>query len=478
MLSKTDFLMYLDAPMHLWARAHDQLERQAPTPMEQHLLQQGQQVEALAKEYIETYLLPDDGKGQLLWQPSYDDGRYTIRADALIYDKDAAAYDLYEIKSSTSVQTQHEYDLTFQVLLLESLLDLRHVYIIHINKDYQQGPDFELKSFFVIESLDDQINKRRDSVAAARTDAHAVSRMAFPKPEFACTKPKSCPCPALCHPDLPEHSIYDIPYLGKKAATLREMGITDLKDVPTSFDLNATQMKHLEAVQSGQPMIDHPAIQTSLACLEYPLYFLDYETFNPGIPLFPGYHPYEHIVFQYSLFRIETPGDKPQHFEELVTNRADPAPQIVSHLMDHLGPEGSVIVWNQSFEAHRNQDLARHCPPYADQLLGINHRLFDLMRIFKDGHYVHPDFHGSASLKAVLPVLCPELRYEQLAISSGEQAMLTWCDLHTGKVPPGEKADAENAMKTYCNMDTFGMIAILKKLQDILRSHHENHHSG
>jgi len=474
MLSKTDFLFYLDAPMHLWARAHDQLEKQTPTPMERHLSQQGQQVEALAKQYIETNLLPKYRQGQLLWQPAYDDGRYKIRADALIYSQDAAAYDLYEIKSSTSVRTEHEYDLAFQVLLLETLLNLRHVFVIHINKAYQQGQILDIENFFIIEPLSEQIAKRRDRVASARLEAYAVTLMPSPKPEFACTKPKSCPCPALCHPDLLKHSIYDIPYLGKKAKDLRERGITNLKDVPESFKLNATQKKHLRAAQSGQPIIDHAAIQSSLASLEYPLYFLDYETFNPAVPLYPNYHPYEHIVFQYSLFRIECPGNEPQHYEKLVTNQADPAPQILLHLLSNLGKKGSVIVWNQSFEKQRNQDLAKHCPRFTEQLLGINHRLYDLMRIFKVGHYVHADFHGSASLKAVLPVLCPELGYQELDISSGEQAMLTWFDLYTGKIPPEERAGVENAMKIYCKMDTYGMIAILNKLLEILRRYREH----
>ncbi len=38
-------------------------------------------------------------------------------------------------------------------------------------------------------------------------------------------------------------------------------------------------------------------IKEELGKLEYPLYFLDYETFSPGVPLFDGYRPYQRMTF-------------------------------------------------------------------------------------------------------------------------------------------------------------------------------------
>lgn len=471
LLSKTDFLWYLDAPMHLWASAHNLLEDKSHSLYEQHLFQQGQQVEALARKFIEEVLLPGYSDGQLFWQPAYDDGDFEIRADALIFDREAEVYDLYEIKSSTSVKTKHEYDLAFQVLLLESILDLRHIHIIHIDKGYNHGTSLDLSAFFVVEEVSEQVDGRREDVDRWRKDALAVMQRDAPDLSLACTKPQTCPCPSLCHPDLPESPVYNIPYIGKKAIKLREMGITAIQDIPPNFNLNIKQRKHFQAVKTGQPIIDQDAIEHSLATLQYPLYFLDYETFAPAIPLFADYRPYEHIIFQYSLFILNDPQADPQHFDFLLTDQIDPAPKIVPHLLGNLGPSGSVIVWNKHFEAGRNLDLASHCPEYQDRLLGINSRLFDLMLIFKNGHYVHPEFHGSASLKAVLPVLCPDLRYDSLTISNGEEAMMTWYWLQTAEVSVQEQSDLEAAMKVYCERDTYGMIAIWRHLQNLARSH-------
>lgn len=450
--------------MHLWAKSHDRIPLKIKTLYEQHLIQQGQKVEALAREFIESFILPNYKSAQLLWQPTYNDNQFEIRADAIIWDKSAQVYDLFEIKSSTSIHREHEYDITFQVLLLEEILDLRRISIIHINKNYQHDGNLDLENFFTVEDVTENVDKRREDVAILRQEALRITQMTEPDPAFACTKPNTCPCPELCHPELPKNPIYDIPYIGRKAVQLREMGITNIQDIPARFNLNENQQKHVQAVKTGQPLIDKQAIKGSLSRLEYPLYFLDYETFNPAIPLFPGYRPYEHIVFQYSLHVIKTPGADAEHIDCLITDRRDPEPIIVPHLMNNLGEKGSVIVWNQSFEAQRNQDLASHYPSYRAKLEDINNRLYDLMLIFKDGLYVHPDFHGSASLKAVLPVLCPELSYENLEISNGEEAMITWYWLQTTTLSDEEHEHTINAMREYCKLDTYAMVAILEKL--------------
>jgi len=470
MISKTDFLWYMDAPMHLWARAHGRLADQSPSAYKQHLMAQGQEVEALGLQYLEKFVLPDYKQAELVWQQAFDDGQYEIRVDALIHDLAANAWDLYEIKSATSVKKEYEQDVAFQVLILEAHLPLRRTFILHINRDYRHQDPLDLAGFFSLEKVTESVTDQREAVAAAREEALAIARMPSPPPGFACTKPRTCPCPDLCHPGLPPQSIYDLPYIGKKVLELRKMGVTAIEDIPAGFNLNSKQRKHALAVKSGQPVIDPPAIRESLENLTYPLYFLDYETFAPAVPFFSGYHPYEHIVFQYSLFVISHPGEEPKHYECLLTEPEDPSPKLVPHLLNNLGLKGSVIVWNQSFEAHRNLELAGHCPDYAERLIGINDRLFDLMMVFKDGHYVHPDFHGSASLKAVLPVLCPDLGYEDLAIGQGEEAMLAWYWIVSGRIPDESIAEYETNLKAYCRMDTYGMITILDKLREIIRS--------
>ena len=123
-------------------------------------------------------------------------------------------------------------------------------------------------------------------------------------------------------------------------------------------------------------------------------------------------------------------------------------------------------MWNKTFEqSHINKHLAIRIPEYADFLNDINSRMFDLMTIFSKQLYIHPDFHGSASIKKVLPVLST-LSYEDLDIGNGSEAMNTWNKLVTENVSDDEKAKTEKAMREYCGQDTEAMYEIWKHLRE------------
>ena len=197
-----------------------------------------------------------------------------------------------------------------------------------------------------------------------------------------------------------------------------------------------------------------------MARLEYPLHFLDYETFNPGIPVYNGYRPFQHMVFQYSLHIFDTPKSKPEHFEFIVTDPIDPGKKLVEDLAVKVREKGSVVVWNKTFEVERNKDMAEMYPQYRSILLNINERIFDLMEIFSKGYYIHRDFHGSSSIKKVLPVLAKdyELRYTDLPIPKGDEAMMAWLEIMSGVFSDQVAETVKQALLHYCKLDTMAMV--------------------
>ena len=147
----------------------------------------------------------------------------------------------------------------------------------------------------------------------------------------------------------------------------------------------------------------------------------------------------------------------------------DPSRLFVEHLKKYIGKVGSIIVWNRTFEeSHVNKHLAIRLKEYADFIYAVNSRIFDLMTIFSKQLHIHPDFHGSASIKKVLPVLCPELSYKELDIGNGSEAMNTWNRMVTGDMSELEKKETKKAMLEYCNLDTYAMYAIWKHLKEII----------
>jgi len=202
-----------------------------------------------------------------------------------------------------------------------------------------------------------------------------------------------------------------------------------------------------------------------IAQLEYPLYFLDYETYPAAIPVFDGCFPYQQVTFQYSLHIQKEPGGPLIHKEYLHTEATSPLRSIAASLRKDIGDSGSVIVWNQSFEGGRNNELANALPEMEDFLFGLNVRFFDLMKIFSNQFYVHKAFKGKTSIKKVLPVLCPELSYDGLGIRDGGAACNAWKMMIFDDISPDQKQLVAQDLLAYCKLDTYAMVAILSVLQ-------------
>lgn len=474
MLTKSDFLIYLDSPLHLWAHTHGMEGTKVVSVYDEHLSKQGYAVEKLAKQFLENKLLLDYSVGSTItFQQVLVDGDYEARLDALVHDVVNDSYDIYEIKSTTKVEQFHKYDATFQYLIGKTSLPIRKVFLVRVNGDYIKDGELSVNSLFVVEDLSDVVLELEDDVYQKRVEARGIVRLDTPPVDEHCYSPKTCPCKDLCHKDLPEYSIYDLPYgNAKKYQSLLDMGINSLSDIKSDFKLSERQKWLVQSIYLQKPIIQHKKIKEELGKLEYPLYFLDYETFGTALPIHDHYKPYQNITFQYSLHVVENPDDEGQHYEFLAADEGEPSKGLCDSLLSHIGSEGTIIVWHKSFECGRNSELAELQIPCAEQLWSINKRTFDLKEIFSKSLYVDFRFHGSASIKDVLPVLIPKLSYKELDIAKGDVAMTKWYEMVYGQLSESEKEKIKFDLLTYCKLDTLAMVEIWRYLIN-LEKHQE-----
>ena len=466
-LTKSDFRLFLEAPRHLWARKHDLLPQEI-SPFAELLIQQGYSVEDLAQEYLDHTVFPANPGWRLDWQRTCEDGFFQSRADALVHKPANRSYDLYEIKSSTKVDQEHLYDVAFQTLVLSRHFQLDHLYILHLNKEYILTGDLDLSGLFLAEDVTERVAKLMLEVEELRQLALQAALAEKPEGLDCCLDANNCPCPQICHPDLPDFSIFDIPRLSKpKKKQLLDAGIRAARDIPENFGLNPKQMVICERARSNTELINRPALQAELAGFEFPLYFLDYETCLVTVPRYPGYHPQQQVVFQYSLHRLESPHGELTHFEHLSAACEEPSISLVEHLSRDLGPRGTVLTWNKTFEMGRNREMALVSPQYAGFLDSLNQRIYDLGEIINQGYYLHPGFKGSWSIKHVLPIMVPELGYDDLAIRKGDQASAAWWQICFGDIPDEEKERLKAALLTYCALDTLAMVEIYHRFCEL-----------
>ena len=198
--------------------------------------------------------------------------------------------------------------------------------------------------------------------------------------------------------------------------------------------------------------------------LQYPLYYLDYETISPAVPLFDNSSPYETIPFQFSLHVQSKKGGDLEHMEFLHTDTDDPRPYFLEALVEACRQRGSVVVYNRPFEAGVNNKLALNFPAYATRLKKINDRMVDLLTPFSKRHLYHPAMEGSASLKSVLPAFIPDLGYEGLAINNGVIASNTYSRCICGLVPEEEKDQIFEDLREYCKLDTLAEVRLVEVL--------------
>ena len=489
-------MLFLKHPTWLWLKKYDKSKLPEPDEDLQALFDEGTLFEGYAEKMFphavklgyknddnifsgtKYYALPESTakeieKGtKVILQGRLEANNITAIFDVLekVGDK---TFDLYEIKSSTSVKTEHIPDLAFQSIVLESSgFSVRNMFVLHVNNKYVRkgeiNPEEITEKSDVTEEVKEALEETRENIKKA----------------FEILKKKELPDISPRHlkqggdvfeewlsiiqaikGELPRYSIYKIARPDSKTlAWLEDNGIELLADIPLDGPLTEKQLQQVEAMKSGEQHINTEEIRNFLSDLEYPLYFLDYETLAGVIPAFDGYRPYQQVPFQYSLHILEKPDGELKHKEYLHTENSDPVPNLLKHLQEDFGPKGSVISWYMTFEKSRNTEMGKREPKYEKFLSGINDRMVDLMIPFSKGWFVDKDFFGRASIKSVLPALLPDVSYKGLNISHGGQAQREWMQTVLEGKNPKDKDQVMKDLREYCGLDTYAMYLIFKYL--------------
>jgi hypothetical protein len=496
LVSKTTFLEFLLCPKNIWLKLHqpELMELFALSPFELQLVEQGNEVEAYARNLfpggVAVVATGDEAVREterlmLSEVPAIFQGTFVVdgfitKVDVLGYDREHKRWDIYEIKGTNSIKEEgadrsHIDDLAFQASVLHrAAVAVGRYFLIHLNKEYVRAGELDIGEMFLVDDMGEKITARLPQVDEQMNAARALLTSGR-EPMAGCDciyvgRSAQCSTFKYSHPEVPEYSVHDLARIGnskKKLAMLVERGFFGLDDIPADIELSDIQMNQVRVHRSGRPMIDLESIEAELRALTFPLYFLDYETFAPAIPMFSGYSPYSRIAFQFSLHVLRTALGKPEHVEYLHEERSDPSETIAGLLAQHIG-SGTVISWNKSFEQGVNRELANRVPAHRAALERINAQMYDLKDIFHKQYYVHRDFRGKTSIKKVLPALVAGVRHADLNIKEGGQASEAWWQMISPTTSAAEREKISKDLRTYCELDTYAMYQIWKHLHDLI----------
>jgi len=491
-LSKTNYLVYRDCAHNAWVKVHrpEVYHAEPLSVFEQAIIETGNDVDVRAREIFPGGVLIRRGdasgtaelvaaRESVLYQPVFETARTTTACDILVWNDASQAYDLYEVKASTSGADRREkddlyaHDIAFQALVLrENGVPLGRLNLVRLNGEYVSDGTLDIAQLFTREDFTDRATALFEEVAAEMDAAYDTIVLAeMPSPPCLCIyKGRSSQCTTFEHinPDVPDYSVHDLTRIGlsvKKLRALVDGGILSITDVPDDFELSAAQRHQVDAARRREPYVDFAALEAFLGDIRYPVAFLDYETYPCALPRFTGYRPYNHVPFQFSLHVVVAPGAAPVHSEFLYTEKGCPDQPFVDALKRAIPADGTVIAWNESFEKGINAGLAARLPAEQDFLEAVNARVIDLMDVFSRQTVVHPGFRGKTSIKWVLPALVPRLSYKGLAIQEGATASETWNRIVTGELEPEE---ARRNLLTYCGLDSLAMVEIWRALEATL----------
>ena len=410
----------------------------------------------------------EDG-AEILYEPSFIYNEVLVALDILV--KENGEWKAFEVKSSTSIKNVNILDASVQYYVIKnSGIDLNDISIVYLNNQYIKQGDLELDQLFNKDSVLDKVLEQQNFIEKKiERFKNLIKEKDIPDIDIGphCDDPYICSFHGHCWDHIPDYSVFNISRLkADQKFDLYKQGIINIEDLPNDYNLSDSQRMQVDSHINKKNIIDKPAIRDFLSSLNYPLYFMDFETFMPAVPLYDDSRPYQQIPFQYSLHYQEDHHRELEHFEFLGEPHNDPRILFIENLLRDTESEGVLLVYNQSFEATRLKEIARDFPQYANDIEERLSRIKDLMIPFQKKYYYVPEMQGSYSLKYVLPAIVPNNNYEGMPISDGGEAMIAFESLLNESDKNVIDTTRKNLLE-YCKMDTMAMVEILNRLLNI-----------
>ena len=482
-LSKSKFVAGVQCLKRLYLQVHQPELATEPDAAAEAIMQQGHDVGMLARRLFPggvgvcersldqairaTRELVANREVLAIYEGVFEHQNVLVKVD-ILHRRQDGRWRLIEVKSTTDLKVQHVEDVGIQYRVASrSGLDVGSCYLAHVNRSYVfRGGNVDPWRFFRIRNLTRRVQRLQPKLMFQLRSEFTILNMPT-APDIApgrhCTNPVTCEFYDRCNMPHPDDHIGFLPRIHASAVEeLEEIGVESIHDIPDDFVLTEIQRHAAHCVQTGEPWFS-PGLGEALSGLTYPLYFADFETQNRAIPRFTGMRPYDQLPFQWSVHVQRQPGAEPEHHEFLATDASDPRREFITSLCAALGNSGSILVYS-SFEFQRLSDLASWFPEFADRIVAIQARLFDLLPVVRE-HVYHPAFSGSYSIKSVLPALVPGMSYEGMAVANGQEAGLAWEALVRGQLDCAERDKIKNALFAYCGQDTLAMVRLLEKLR-------------
>ena len=189
LISKSTFLEFQMCPKDTWLKLHkpELVASFKPSEFELHLMEQGNEVESLARQLWPDAVLiratGDDATSETarlmtagtpaIFQATFVADGFMIKCDVLQKGQATGTWDVYEVKGTNSKKEgsedrDHISDLAFQANVLEAAgITTGRLFIVHLNKEYVRSGALDIDALFVKDDSTEQVNEVRADIKGA-----------------------------------------------------------------------------------------------------------------------------------------------------------------------------------------------------------------------------------------------------------------------------------------------------------------------
>jgi hypothetical protein len=484
-LSKSTFLRGLQCAKSLYLYKNFIQTRDSVSAEQQAIFNRGNNVGVLAQKLFpggidatpakrsnniaaveNTQKLIESG-AEVIYEAAFQHEQVLAILDVLV-KKDGKWY-AYEVKSSTKISHTYILDASLQYwVITNSGIPLEDISLIIINNQYVRNGDVNLQELFSIKSVKKEalLNQPlvEEKISLSKNVIHEGVMPSVAIGEH-CFSPYNCDFMGTCWKNIPANSVFDITGIKKaEQFNLYNSGIKTIAEIPEKNDLDKNANIHIQALKNNSVRLDKPAIAAFLAKVAYPLFFMDFETFMPAVPIYDKTKPYQHIPFQYSLHYKKDKDAKLEHFEFLAEQGFDPRKAFIESLLKHTESAGTILVYDVLMEKNVLNGLKNDFPEHASSIDLRLKRMIDLAQPFQSRSYYHPAMKNSFSMKSLLPALVPDLSYSNLKISTGSIAMIAYENLQK-ETDMFRILETREYLLEYCKLDTLAMVKVFEVLE-------------
>lgn len=411
---------------------------------------------SLEERVARTRELLADAATPAVYDAVFVHGGVEVRAAILL--RVEAGFLVAEARSANSVGEGHELDVTAVAwVAAQAGVPVVGCRLLHFDREYVRGEELDPHALLV----EVEVEPRDFTESLARLLAAGVEPE---EPQLAtgshCRDPRPCPWIERCSTPEGPWSVRQLPRAGRLLHELAELGVEDVRVIPSDQRMNPSQQHAVWSIVNNAEYIGQ-GLRPALESVRYPIRFVDFEAAQPAVPRWPGISPFTQLPTQWSM-HIQASDGTVEHREFLHTEDSDPRRAFVESLVAAAGGDGSIVVYS-GYEASTLRGLRDRLPEHWEDLEAIVHRVVDLLPIVRD-HYYHPALRGSFSMKALLPAVCPELDYTDLALKNGEMAARAWLRMIGPNTPPAEREELRASLFAYCARDTLAMLAVRARL--------------